>query len=244
MGEESKSVTTANIRRPFWSMVFVAGKWAIASISALAILSIVFGAAWLGFLFMTGAGQGANHPPASFEYEQGSASRHTEVTTLERALELFDSLEPVDIDFMIGRWRGEGYHTGHPNDGGLEAFHWYGKLFESSEDVHPLLFLNRRGDIVCINPGAMASGGQQSGPASRTSVKIFQLLMPLLTTSESRARLRMTEYRGVVSATMIYDQLPVNDIFRKLDDNTVLGLMDNKNIKDPFFFKLIRDQGV
>ena len=211
MGEESKSVTTANIRRPFWSMVFVTMKWAIASVSALAILSVVFGAAWLVFLFMTGAGQGANHPPASFEYEQGSASRHTEVTTLERALELFDSLEPVDIDFMIGRWRGEGYHTGHPNDGGLEAFHWYGKLFESSEDVHPLLFLNRHGDIVSIDPGALGSGGEQSSgdqqrtPPSRIAVKIFQLMMPLLTTSESRARLRMTEYRGKLSATMIYD---------------------------------------
>jgi hypothetical protein len=215
-------------------MVFVTVKWAIASISALVILSVVFGAAWLVFLYMTGADPGADHPPASFE---------TEVTTLERALELFDSLEPVDIDFMIGRWWGEGYHTGHPNDGHLEAFHWYGKLFESSEDVHPLLFLNRHGEIVSIDPGAMSSGGEQSGPASRIDVKIFQLLMPLLSTSESRARLRMTEYRGKVSATMIYDQMPVYDIFRKLDDNTVFAVMDNKTIKDPFFFKLNRDQG-
>jgi hypothetical protein len=264
MGEESKSVTIANMRRPFWSMVFVTVKWAIASISAFVILSVVFGAAWLVFLFITGAGPGANHPPASFETqqstrpelgksgptEQGYVSRHMKVTTRERALELFDSLEPVDIDFMIGRWRGEGYPTGHPLDGQLEAFHWYGKLFESSEDVHPLLYLNRRGDIVSIDPGALGSGGEQSSgdqqrtPPSRIAVKIFQLLMPLLSTSESRARLRMTEYRGKLSATMIYDQLPTNDIFRKLDDNTVLGLMDNKTIKDPFFFKLIRDQDV
>jgi hypothetical protein len=54
----------------------------------------------------------------------------------------------------------------------------------------------------------------------------------------------MTEYRGKSSATMIYDQLPINDIFRKLDDNTVLAVMDNRTVKDPFFFKLIRDQGV
>jgi hypothetical protein len=27
------------------------------------------------------------------------------MTSREDALELFDSLEPVDIDFMIGRWR-------------------------------------------------------------------------------------------------------------------------------------------
>jgi hypothetical protein len=42
---------------------------------------------------------------------------------------------------------------------------------------------------------------------------------------------------------MIYDQLPVNDVFRKLDDNTVLGLMDNKRIEEPFFFKLSRELG-
>jgi hypothetical protein len=163
------------------------------------------------------------------------------MTSREDALELFDSLEPVDIDFMIGRWKGEGYPTGHPHDGLLEAYNWYGKHFESSEDVHPLLFTNRRGDIVRINPGAMAAGGKQGGTPSRIAIKIFQLLMPLLSTSESRARLRMTEYRGKLSATMIYDQLPVNDVFRKLDDNTVFSVMDNRDVKDPFFFKLKRD---
>ena len=45
----------------------------------------------------------------------------------------------------------------------------------------------------------------------------------------------------MMSATMIYDRLPVNDVFRKLDNNTVIGVMDNKHVKDPFFFKLRRD---
>jgi len=44
-----------------------------------------------------------------------------------------------------------------------------------------------------------------------------------------------------MSATMIYDQLPIHDVFRKLDDNTVLSVMDNRHVKDPFFFKLKRD---
>ena len=39
------------------------------------------------------------------------------MTLRQRALELFDSLEPVDIEFMIGRWQGDGYRTGHPLDG-------------------------------------------------------------------------------------------------------------------------------
>ena len=37
--------------------------------------------------------------------------------TTEQALELFDSLEPVDIDFMIGNWKGEGFQTNHRMDG-------------------------------------------------------------------------------------------------------------------------------
>jgi len=170
-----------------------------------------------------------------------SFNRDWKMTSREDALELFDSLEPVDIDFMIGRWKGEGYPTGHPHDGLLEAYHWYGKHFESSEDVHPLLFTNRRGGIVRINPGAMAAGNKQGGTPSGIAIKIFHLLMPLLSTSKPRARLRMTEYRGKLSATMIYDQIPVNDVFRKLDDNTVLSVMDNRDVKDPFFFKLKRD---
>ena len=37
--------------------------------------------------------------------------------TTEDALELFDSLELVDVGFMIGKWKGEGFHTNHPMDG-------------------------------------------------------------------------------------------------------------------------------
>jgi len=165
------------------------------------------------------------------------------VTHRQQAIDLFDSLESVDVDFMMGTWRGTGYPTGHPQDGLLEAYRWYGKAFESCEDVHPLLFTDRRGQIVKLNPGAMALGGAQSGSATKFAVRLFQLVMPLLTTSKSRARLRMVEYRGKVSATMIYDQLPIIDIFRKLDDDTVLGVMDHKHQMDPFFFKLTRQKG-
>tara|TARA_B100000809_G_scaffold257452_1_gene299088 strand:+ start:803 stop:988 length:186 start_codon:yes stop_codon:yes gene_type:complete len=59
------------------------------------------------------------------------------VTLPQHALALFNSLDPVDIDFMIGRWQGKGHPTDHPLDGLLEVFHWYGKEFESSEDAHP-----------------------------------------------------------------------------------------------------------
>ena len=167
------------------------------------------------------------------------------MTLRQRALELFDSLEPVDIDFMIGQWQGGEYPTDHPLDGLLEVVHWHGKRFESGEDVHPLLFSNRKGKLVSINPGYMkpsyALAEHLSKFKSKTAGKIFQSLLPLFSTSKSRARLRMTEYRGKNSATMIYDQLPIHDVFRKLDEDTVLSVMDNKLVRDPFFFKLTRE---
>jgi hypothetical protein len=167
------------------------------------------------------------------------------MTLSQHALELFDSLEPVDIDFMIGRWQGDGYPTDHPMDGLLEVFHWYGKEFESSQDVHPLVFSKPSGNLVHIDPGFMKPafmlGERVSKFKSKTAGKLFQWVMPIFSTSTSRARLRMVEYRGKSSATMIYDQLPVNDVFRKIDDNTVLGIMDNKIVPEPFFFKLTRD---
>ena len=42
---------------------------------------------------------------------------------------------------------------------------------------------------------------------------------------------------------MIYDQLPINDVFRKIDRDTVFGVMDLKGMKLPFFFILQREQG-
>jgi len=65
--------------------------------------------------------------------------------------------------------------------------------------------------------------------------------MPLFATRRSQARLRLTEYRGKSSATMIYDSLPINDVFRKVDENTVLGIMDMKGVAQPFFFILRRE---
>ena len=70
---------------------------------------------------------------------------------------------------------------------------------------------------------------------------VFTLMNLMLKTEKSQARIRMMEYREKVSTTMIYDNLPINDIFRKIDDNTVLGLMDFKGMPQPFFFVLNRD---
>ena len=40
---------------------------------------------------------------------------------------------------------------------------------------------------------------------------------------------------------MIYDQLPINDVFRRLGEKSVLGAMDLRGIRTPYFFVLHRD---
>jgi hypothetical protein len=164
-------------------------------------------------------------------------------TTTEKALELFDALEPVDLDFMIGRWQGSGLHTNHPMDGFLEVSNWYGKEFIDSETVHPLLFLDSQKNIIKIAPNPKAMSWSLKLPMLKNEAfkPLMTMTNSLLKTEESQARLRMMEYRGKISATMIYDYLPINDTFRKIDDNTVLGVMDYKALSQPFFFVLKRN---
>ena len=71
--------------------------------------------------------------------------------------------------------------------------------------------------------------------------KVFidaETVHPLLQTSRPRARLRLLAHRGVVSATMVYDHLPINDVFRRVDASTLIGLMDMRGMGPPFFFVL------
>ncbi|MDV3350018.1 DUF4334 domain-containing protein [Leptothoe sp. LEGE 181152] len=177
--------------------------------------------------------------------ENRQALLQTGKTTTEKALQLFDSLDPINLEFMIGRWQGSGLHTSHPMDGMLEASNWYGKEFIDPETVHPLLFLDGQGEIIKVAPQPMAMKWALNMPGIKSDFMkpLLGLSTSLLKTEQSQARLRMMEYRGKVSATMIYDYLPINDTFRKLNDSTVLGLMDFKESPQPFFFMLRRDSG-
>ncbi len=48
----------------------------------------------------------------------------------------------------------------------------------------------------------------------------------MLKTESSKERIRMIEYHHKISATMIYDNLPIHNIFSKVDGNTIPGLID------------------
>lgn len=161
------------------------------------------------------------------------------------ALAWFDGLEPVRTEELRGDWAGSGVPTGHPLDGVLERFHWHGKRFLSDEQVEPLRFRTASGAVVAIRPWVAPPRPLDRWPwtwiTGPAAAGLFRLLLPLLASSGSHARLRMIEHRGCSTAAMLYDDLPIVDLFRRVDADTLLGLMDQKGVEQPFFFLLRRE---
>jgi GXWXG protein/uncharacterized protein DUF4334 len=167
-------------------------------------------------------------------------------TTTAEALDIFDAADSVEPDFMIGTWHGAELPTGHPMDGLLATTGWWGKQFVDAETVHPLLFPTRDGAALwALNP-VMAFGGLGLARklTHRSVAGPITALRPLLHTRAPRARLRTTRYRGSDTATMIYDQLPINDVFRRLSGDAVIGAMDLRGSRRPYFFVLCRDDSL
>ncbi|BDY27786.1 DUF4334 domain-containing protein [Mycolicibacterium mageritense] len=123
-------------------------------------------------------------------------------------------LEPVPLDFMLGEWSGGEFVTGHKMNGLLEKARWFGKTFKSVTDVQPL---------VCLDENGQKFSNTQLG--------------------KGEASLWLEEFRGQVTATMVYDGQPTHDHFKKVDDRTVMGIMNGKGVLDNgryFYFFLER----
>lgn len=161
----------------------------------------------------------------------------------EAAIALFDKLPAVRAEDILGRWKGRELATGHPMDGRLVASRWYGKQFDSTENVHPLLFQTPSGELFAGNPSKMPLNlADKISPDVVSKMgKFIGLAKPLISTKKYTARLRNIEHRGVVTAAMVYDALPIIDMFRQVDDNTLLGVMDLRWSDKPYFFILERD---
>jgi hypothetical protein len=53
----------------------------------------------------------------------------------------------------------------------------------------------------------------------------------------------LEEFRGEMTATMVYDGQPIHDHFKKIDDSSVMGIMNGKHVLDAgryFYFYLER----
>ena len=163
--------------------------------------------------------------------------------TQEEAIRFFDSLEIAPKELLYGKWKGSELSTGHPMEGLLTASKWHGKQFIDDENVHPLVFDRSNGAQFLVNPGMLPMNLPVNKFPKKLIGTAIKLFRPLIKTKKSRARLRMVEYRGKVSASMVYDQVGIIDVFRKVDDNTIFGAMDIKAYPDKriYFFILERE---
>jgi hypothetical protein len=122
----------------------------------------------------------------------------------DAALDTFwTTLVPASIDFMIGEWKGGEFHTGHRSNGFMKKLNWFGKTFVSASDAKPL---------VCLD----ADGNKFSNTEAM----------------KGEASLWLEEFRGEVTASMVYDGAPIHDHFKRVDDNAVMGIMNGKGAID------------
>lgn len=116
-------------------------------------------------------------------------------------LDFFDSLPPVRVDEIQSIWAGGDFDTGHWATRSLDDVKWFGKWFRSASDAMPLVCYDDKGNLY--------SNKMMKGEAS-----LWQIA-----------------FRGKISATMVYDGVPIFDHFRKVDDDTLLGIMDGKSFE-------------
>lgn len=136
---------------------------------------------------------------------------------------LWADLACVRVEEMLGAWRGGALlkgdgATGHPANALLTKIGWHGKRFDSPLDGHPLVCRAEDGSLV--DNTAAAGGGGSS--------------------------LWEVGFRGETTATMVYDAMAVFDHFKKVDDDTVVGIMNGKleavfGTADLYYFWLERE---
>ncbi|MET9592652.1 DUF4334 domain-containing protein [Streptomyces sp. NPDC006516] len=116
-------------------------------------------------------------------------------------------LPTVRVEEILGEWRGGEFDTGHPLNGRLPKLGWYGKTFNSPEDAKPLMM--RREDGTLYSDTELGKG---------------------------EASLWTVEFRGESTATMVYDGQPVFDHFKAVDDRTLMGIMNGKDMGGLFYY--------
>nr|WP_155821136.1 DUF4334 domain-containing protein [Gordonia hirsuta] len=129
--------------------------------------------------------------------------------------EIWAALPTVTVEEILGDWRGGELPSGHPMDGQLAKVRWHGKWFRSWHDVAPM---------VCRDDSGALYSDKEIG--------------------KGEASLWPVGFRGEVTASMVYDGQPVIDHFKRVDQNTLMGIMNGKTslVRDRhFYFYLERD---
>jgi len=64
--------------------------------------------------------------------------------------------------------------------------------------------------------------------------------MPMFRTTKYHAHLKMVKHRGVKTCAMCYDNLKIVDVFRKVDENNIFGLMVMEGVDPGCMLRLTR----
>lgn len=113
--------------------------------------------------------------------------------------EFFDSLSVITNDEILGKWKGGYIKSGGIVDLTLKDFGFYGWIGKSFYSDDKVSALMHK-------------------------FLGFKFNIPLI----GKAHIREISFRGKVSTAMIYNRLPITDHFRRIDENTLMGVMDLK----------------
>ncbi len=161
----------------------------------------------------------------------------------QAALERFRSLPPITPQELVGLWKGRGIPTGHPLDGILEELGWFGKRFMPELRADALLFRSGERRLIAINPAwipiRLALRFHRLGRASVTH-RVFSGVQGLLRAKGPVASVKSLPFMGATSAAMLYDDQPITDYFRQIDEGEVMGIMTIEGDHRLYFFELDR----
>jgi hypothetical protein len=155
----------------------------------------------------------------------------------------FRSLAPVKPVEMVGLWRGVGIPSGHPLEGVLENLRWFGKRFHPDMRADALLFQWHPGRLVAMDPRFAPVGlAIKLAPFGRTALArtMFSYFQKLLRARGTTAALEVRAFEQIASAAMVYNEQPIVDHFRRVDENTLAGMMCVRDDERRFFFKLTK----
>ena len=135
--------------------------------------------------------------------------------TAEEAFAAFDKLEAMTIDDMMGRWTLHEVNTGHligwaarTGWSARKDILWCGR--GASFGVHHSA---DKTELYAVNPKLVPL--EADLPKEDIVGTVIETARFLMETKDSKARLRMVEFRGRVTACMLYDDRPIIDAFVK-----------------------------
>lgn len=159
----------------------------------------------------------------------------------QTALERFRRLPPIEQHDLVGLWRGRGIPSDHPLDGVLENLGWFGKRFTPQMRADALLFRSGERRLIAIDPRLiplrLALRFHKFG-RTRIARNLFSCLERRLRANGTIASVRMLAFDGLASAAMVYDEQPIVDHFRRIDDKRLMGVMVMTHDDRLFFFEL------